>query len=250
MAVLVGLTAFGLWASQYTARITQRALDASHLSNDYSDAATAVAAEESLERKYRLEPGPTVLASYRQAAADLASALGRVHEDGGADDVLLVEHLLAQHAQYLDAIARMFAAVDEGDAVKVLSIDGTQVDPLFGAIERIVDANAREHHATSVRTLDDLRRIERFFAFSHARRVPPRTHPGGGVLVHPSSDPAMRWRTNMNGSCTIPCTTALTELPNRVRLADLLERALIAGRRAGSETGFPPHRPRPLQGGQ
>ena len=237
VAVLVGLTVFGLSASQYTERVSERALDASRLSNDYSDAAAAVAAEESLERKYRLEPGPTVLASYGRAAADLASALARVRKDGGPSDILQVERLLALHTRYLDAITRMFAAVDVGDAVKVLSIDGALVDPLFGSIERIVDADSREHHATSVSTLDDLRRIERFFAFST-----PAIFFLGLLLVAVFSSILRRVRRELDGQreriLHDSMHDRLTGLPNRVMLADRFEQALGAGRGQESEIGF------------
>jgi hypothetical protein len=72
----------------------------------------AVAAEESLERKYRLEPGPEVRERYRQAATALVAALDVVHGRGDREDRLLAQRLEAQHARCLAAIGRMFAAVD------------------------------------------------------------------------------------------------------------------------------------------
>src|SRR5450756_3125596 len=55
--ILLGVSVFAVWSSQATSRAARAASLASRLSDDYADAATAVAAEESLERKYRLEPG-------------------------------------------------------------------------------------------------------------------------------------------------------------------------------------------------
>ena len=62
--ILLGASVFAVWSSQATSRAARAASLASRLSDDYADAATAVAAEESLERKYRLEPGPDVQARY------------------------------------------------------------------------------------------------------------------------------------------------------------------------------------------
>ena len=80
--ILLGVSVFAVWTSQATNVAAERAVKASALSDDFADAATAVAAEESLERKYRLEPGPDVRTRYNQAAAALTSALGHVRRDG------------------------------------------------------------------------------------------------------------------------------------------------------------------------
>ena len=235
--MLVGVTGFSLWASQYTERVTQRALNANELSNDYSDAAAAVAAEESLERKYRLEPGPTVLANYRQAAADLASALSRTRNDGDAADAQLVDRLLIQHARYLDAIGRMFVAVDAGDTPTVLSIDGEEVDPLFGAIEQTVDLKAQEHDASAVRALDDLRRVELF-----AAAATPVVFLLGLMLVGAFTSVMRRVRRELDNQRERTLHDSLhdplTRLPNRVMLTARFERELIAGHPVGSKTGF------------
>jgi hypothetical protein len=56
--VLLAVSAFAVIASQLTSHAASSAVAASGLSDDYATTATAVAGEESLERKYRLEPGP------------------------------------------------------------------------------------------------------------------------------------------------------------------------------------------------
>lgn len=60
--VLLAISTFAVWSSQATSRSARSAGQASRLSDDYQNAAQAVAAEEPLERKYRLEPGPDVRA--------------------------------------------------------------------------------------------------------------------------------------------------------------------------------------------
>jgi hypothetical protein len=56
--VLLAVSVFAVVGSQVTAAASAEAVAASSLSEDYWRAATAVGAVESLERKYRLEPGP------------------------------------------------------------------------------------------------------------------------------------------------------------------------------------------------
>ena len=159
-AVLVMLTGFALWAAYSTNRAARQADRLIRLSDAYQQARFAVAAEESLERKYRLEPGPEVRTKYQQAAASLLTALEDVHQRGDHADRVLKERLDAQHDRYLDAIGRMFAAVDAGDTKRVLAIDENQVDPLFGSIEEQVNAAADVHHQAALASLGALRRKE------------------------------------------------------------------------------------------
>jgi diguanylate cyclase (GGDEF)-like protein len=161
-AVLLLLTGFALWAAYSTNRAARQADHFNRLSDAYQQARFAVAAEESLERKYRLEPGPEVRQRYRQAAAALVAALDVVHQRGNREDRLLAERLNADHARYLEAIGQMFTAVDAGDTKRVLSIDENQVDPLFGSIEEQVDAAADAHHAQALASLHALRSAEAF----------------------------------------------------------------------------------------
>ena len=159
-AVLVVLTGFALLAAYSTNRSARQADRLSRLSDAYQQARFAVAAEESLERKYRLEPGPEVRQRYQQAAAALLAALEDVRQGGEQADRALEERLDAEHDRYLDAIERMFAAVDAGDTKRVLAIDENQVDPLFGSIEEQVNAAADAHHQAALAGLGALRRQE------------------------------------------------------------------------------------------
>ncbi|HKQ00522.1 MAG TPA: EAL domain-containing protein [Actinomycetes bacterium] len=159
-AVLLVLTGFALWAAFSTNRAARQADRLSRLSDAYQQARFAVAAEESLERKYRLEPGPEVRQRYQEAAAALLAALDGVRQRGDANDQALVAKVEAQHARYLDGIDRMFNAVDAGDTKRVLAIDGAETEPAFGAIEAQVNAAADAHHEQSLAGLHALRRTE------------------------------------------------------------------------------------------
>ena len=158
--VLLAVSVFAVWSSQATSIAASRAVTANALSDRYTQAVSAVAAEESLERKYRLEPGPEIRALYNAAAADLVSALGRIRRQGDAADRAFVDRVLAQHRLHLVAIGRMFAAVDRGDTATVLLIDGGQVDPFFGGIQKAVTVAAAHKNDFALTELAYLQRLE------------------------------------------------------------------------------------------
>jgi diguanylate cyclase len=156
-AVLLLLTGFALWAAFSTNRAARQADRLSRLSDAYQEARFAVAVEESLERKYRLEPGPEIRQRFQQAAASLLTALDGVRKRGDANDRALAAKVEAEHARYLDGIDRMFVAVDAGNTALVLAIDGAETEPAFAAIEAQVNAAADAHHEQALAGLAALR---------------------------------------------------------------------------------------------
>ena len=141
--VLLAVSVFAVVESQLTAAAADEAVAASSVSEDYWRAATAVAAEESLERKYRLEPGEDVRARFDQSAAALIAALVEVQRDGDAADRALVYQVTEQHGRFLEATGRLFDAIDRGDTAAALRIDADETEPAFGMMETaVLDAAA------------------------------------------------------------------------------------------------------------
>ena len=152
------LPGLALWAAIVTHHAGSAAKAAIQLSATFERARFAVGAEESLERKYRLEPGKEVRESHAQAAAEMVSALRQVEHLSGKENDL--EGIISVHAQYLNAVARMFDAVDAGDTARATAIDGEEVDPTFDSIEKQVSAAADASRAGAIRQLDTMGRIQ------------------------------------------------------------------------------------------
>lgn len=142
--VLLCSMGFALYASAATTAAERRVQVALRLSVRYTNARFLVGAEESFERKYRLEPGAEVAAGHAAAARDLAAILRSVAADAPRANAAEAAGLLLLHREYLAGTHRMFAAVDAKDPALALSIDHDAIDPIFARIQSRVDARAAE----------------------------------------------------------------------------------------------------------
>jgi diguanylate cyclase (GGDEF)-like protein/PAS domain S-box-containing protein len=157
--VLVAAPALALWAAITSFQAGTAAEHASDISSVFKAARYAVAEEESLNRKYRLEPGAEILARHRAAATALVTALERAASLGASRG--FIDEELAAHTQYLIAIDRMFAAIDANDSALATRIDGSEVDPVFDKIEQRVLEQARASQGEESRSLAQLASIQK-----------------------------------------------------------------------------------------
>ena len=148
LVVLVTLPGFALWGATATYQTGVSVRRATGLSNTFEQARYAVGAEESLERKYRLEPSEKVRGLHLEAGVEMVTALKQAAAVGDPADTQIIDGVLARHEQYLKAISRMFAAVDAQDVEAANAIDEAEVDPSFNEIE------------TEVVKLSDFHRID------------------------------------------------------------------------------------------
>jgi len=237
VVVLLAVSVFALWSSQATSTAAERAVSASGLSDDYSGAANAVGTEESLERKYRLEPGPDVQLTFDAAAARFVTAMMNVWRDGSADDRSFLQGVLALHTSYLKAIDRLFRAIDRGDAAAAMRIDNAEADPSFGSMETAVQDAAESHHQESIGHLESLRRLE-----SVTRRLTPLVFLLGlflaAALAAVSTGHRRLLVDERAQAVHASLHDTLTGLANRTLLAERLEQTLRADVRAGTGTGL------------
>jgi signal transduction histidine kinase/ActR/RegA family two-component response regulator len=158
--VLVLLTGFAFWVAFTIKTAAERATLANEISDRYDHVFMALVAEESLERKYRLQPGPEIAAQHHDTGVALIAGLQSISQTGDDHDRDVVQRTLITHERYVEATRRMFAAVDAGDNKKVIAIDEREVDPVFGLIEREIDAAATHYDRQTSRRLGDLGHTE------------------------------------------------------------------------------------------
>ncbi|MGV8916551.1 MAG: putative bifunctional diguanylate cyclase/phosphodiesterase [Pseudomonas sp.] len=237
VCVLLGASGFAMWSSVTTGQLGREAIGSSVLSDHYTSAAAAVAATESLERKYRLEPGPQVRLKFSEAVMQLNVALEGVNRYGSAEDRLLVVGVHSALAPYLESIDKMFDAVDLGDNARVLRIDNDEADPRFDVIEKTVLKASADHHDEAIMALEKLRTRESFNATTI-----PIVFIVGLVLVGLFTGVLRRTRVELDSqrrdALYASLHDKLTGLANRSLLADRFEQALRLGRRDGSITGL------------
>jgi diguanylate cyclase len=232
--VLLAVSVFAVVESQLTAAAAEKAVAASTVSEDYWRAATAVGAEESLERKYRLEPGEGVRVRFDQAAAALIAALGEVQRDGDASDRALVYKVTDQHSVFLEATGRLFDAIDRGDTAAALRIDANETDPAFDVMEAaVLDAAAGKHDRALV-ALQELQNLK-----SVTRVLTPIVFLAGlllaGLLASITRGHRRLLVIERERAVHDAHHDALTGLPNRILFAERVEQALVA--RAGTDAG-------------
>jgi signal transduction histidine kinase/CheY-like chemotaxis protein len=161
VAVLLLLAGSAVAATLVTDRAAARANKLTALSFAYERARFAVGEEESLERKYRLEPSPEIRVRYRAAVADVLAAMREVSRNGDEVDAELARKVFAEHGPYLAGIGRMFDAIDRHDMRTALRIDSSEVDPTFGKIESWVSKEALDDQRASEAALHDSASVSR-----------------------------------------------------------------------------------------
>ena len=114
LVILLALTALSLVGVSRTRHSSDTVSRARALADAYADADRAVALEESLERKYRLERSVAVRAQHALAGSDLNTALSIVQRIGDAGDRALVAKL--RGAGSADALYALFAGGESRDA--------------------------------------------------------------------------------------------------------------------------------------
>jgi diguanylate cyclase len=235
--VLLAVSGFAVWSSQVTANAAESAATSGLVSHEFGQAASAMAAEESLERKYRLEPGIDVLASYDAAASEAVDSLNRARAEGTPAQKDLVTRVLLLHQGYRASVHRMFRAVDKGDLDEVARLDAEELDPAFEVMETLVGNEAAAERAVAVVQIESLQRVEKV-----TRTLTPSVFVVGLALVALLALATRGYRRLLDSeraeALYYSLHDALTGLPNWTLMAEFLDRALVDGSQAGQTTGL------------
>src|SRR4051812_13045352 len=157
MLALIGLSVLGTVGTRRSAETVAHSVA---LAEAYDRAHDAVEAEESLERKYRLEPSDAVRSRYRAAGAELDEALGDVRARGVASDRRLADTVGELHGHYRAGVAEMFAAADAHDEATVERLDDERTDPAMTRLSGLVKAATDQHARAAADAVGSLRRVD------------------------------------------------------------------------------------------
>lgn len=235
--VMVVVAAVAMWAIQ-AAGHAERSAQRSHLLADTLDRARFdIAQQESLERKYRLDPSPAVRIEHSQAARDLDADMAAYAAIGGAGQRSVADRILSADAQYGRASEALFDATDRGRLADAEAIDKLRSDPAIATLENAVYVSAdRQNKATTIAT-HVLQRTQRTGAVSTGIALVL-----GMVLMVGLRMMRRRWRREVELQSRRNAHDvrhdALTGLPNRVGFAELLQAALRDAETGGKPLGL------------
>ena len=231
---LVGLIGVVTVGSLVTSKAAGASARAVRIADAYDHAAGAIAAEESLERKYRLEPGPVPKAAHAAAEASLQQAMRQVAVLGDSADRNLARVVLREHEAYVAASARLFLSVDRHDPVAVTnSIDTRSVDPVFHVMEQQVYGAAAHHELTALNAAASVRNIGRFvLTVDLITLLAGIGLVVGAAVVVTSYQRALQSESEHNRHQALH--DPLTDLPNRTLFQDRTGVALRAAARSGA----------------
>lgn len=235
MIVLV-LTAVAIVSALVT-RSSATAADRSRvLVVDYADARFAVSQEESLERKYRVEPGPEVRALHLDAVHALDAAMRQVSLHGNAAEDVQAREIIKRNAAYVVSVHALFDATDARDTALALKIDHEQVDPVSSDLQADVYGRASSHNQAAAAAGKQLRRVE-----SVALAATVGSFAFGLILCWV----VWRMRRRYEQDALVQTVAnahqarhdSLTGLPNRLAFAEQLQTALGKALPAGCSVG-------------
>lgn len=176
--VLILVTSLSVWASLGTSRGADVVERSALLDRQYQRARAAVAAEAQAEAAYRWKQSPSVRADYNAAAAELGAALERLQQIGGEEDRATARRIADMHQEYLRADARLFAALDRGDAQGAAAVDTKRIETLFREVRVAVDEAAEMHRADAAASIDELKETSQLVT-----RLVPIAGAAGMLLV-------------------------------------------------------------------
>jgi diguanylate cyclase (GGDEF)-like protein len=231
---LVGLIGVVTVGSLVTSNAAAASALAVRVANAYDYAEIAIVAEESLEREYRLQPGPVPEAAHAAAEVELQQAMLQVAALGDSADRALAKVVLREHQAYVAASAQLFLSVDRHDPAAVTnSLEARTVDPVFGVMETQINAAAARHESGALSAAASVREIGRFVLFVDlATLLAAIGLVVGGAVVVTRYQRDLHTESEHNRYQAVH--DPLTDLPNRTLFQDRTGVALRTAARSGA----------------
>ncbi|MDB5039379.1 MAG: sensor-containing diguanylate cyclase/phosphodiesterase [Candidatus Eremiobacteraeota bacterium] len=161
VVVLIVSIGVALFASTATSAAEDRADEARTLGVLYADARFLVVLEQSLEDKYRLEPGPDVARAHEAAAHELAVVLRTIVRLAPPANAAEALRLLELHKHYRVTAHAMFAAIAAKDLARAQAIDHGSLDPVYASIQDAVYQRATQQGRLAGAAFESLNVVQR-----------------------------------------------------------------------------------------
>jgi diguanylate cyclase (GGDEF)-like protein len=231
--VLFSLTVVSLWCAVVTRSAALMADRSRVVAVDYAEARFQVGLEESLERKYRVEPGPVVRARLTAAALAVDNAMKQLIVDDPEDRAESAD-VIKRNTAYVRSSRLLFDATDAHDTALALRID-QMIDPVSKQLQDDVSGLAQWHNSAAASFGLQLRRTESVALAATVGAF------GIGMLLVAL---VLRARRRYDHQLAVHAASserqarrdALTGLPNRVAFGEQVDSALIDARAAGGRS--------------
>jgi diguanylate cyclase (GGDEF)-like protein len=156
-AVLLSVTGGAIWAAAGVDRAVQEIEHISAQRDAWVRAELEVAQEESTVHAYLVEPSRNLRRSLEEAGRSLAATVDFLATQGEPDDAASARKIKALHADTVDDLWRIVAAMDAGDSALARAIHERPVHPAHATMQYKISGFADREQEEATERLAELR---------------------------------------------------------------------------------------------
>jgi diguanylate cyclase len=158
VAVLISVTGGAMWAAAAVDAAVQEIEHVSGQGDAWARADREVSQQESLGHAYLADPSGDLQLALGETNRSLAAALDYLVVHGEPDDAAAARQIKAKHAESVDDLGRMLAAMDAGDTALARRIHERPVHPAYATLQHKIRAFADREQQQVAEKLAELRR--------------------------------------------------------------------------------------------